>query len=224
MLLYFAISADTMPLHTAYKINDQHSLAIWHILPDEDLGAEALAQGLDLDELAPIHHKGRYRESIAGRLALESAAVLLGITAREVEKDEFGKPHLSAKAADISITHSSDYAAAVVSHAGPCGIDIEPVRDKLLRVSPKFLSEAELAHAAGDLDALCFYWTAKESVYKLYGRRSLIFKENIHIAPFAFAERVEGEGALVMEEGTSRYPLIAQKLGNYWLCYALTGG
>lgn len=212
-----------MPLLKAHTIGRHHSLAIWHITPDEDLSSEARNRGLDLDELAPIHHKGRFRESIAGRLALEAAATLLNIPADEVEKDAFGKPHLPHAPAEVSITHSTDYAAAIVSKAGPCGIDIEPVRDKLLRVSPKFLSEQELAHADGDLNRLCFYWTAKESVYKLYGRRSLIFKENIHIAPFeAAAERIETSGALVMDSGTTHYPLIAGKLGKYWLCYALT--
>ena len=35
--------------------------------------------------------------------------------------------------------------------------------------------------AGSDLEKLCKFWTGKEVLYKIYGRKKLIFKENMEI-------------------------------------------
>jgi 4'-phosphopantetheinyl transferase EntD len=101
-------------------------------------------------------------------------------------KDDKGKPHLSPARADISVSHSGQLAALYVSETGPCGIDLELVADKVLRIERKFCSEDE----SGSLDrvshreALHLIWGAKEALYKLYGRKEVDFRTQLFIEPF----------------------------------------
>jgi 4'-phosphopantetheinyl transferase len=94
----------------------------------------------------------------------------------------------------VSLSHTSNYAVAIVSLEEEVGIDIEKISNKLSRVSHKFLSEPERLHAGNDLLKMCIYWCAKESLYKWYGKKNLSFKENIFIEPFEEnPTRISGE-------------------------------
>jgi len=103
-----------------------------------------------------------------------------------VVKDDKGKPHLTPATADISISHSGQLAAVYVSEAGPCGVDLEMVGDKVLRIERKFCSEAESDSLDRVLhrEALHLIWGAKEALYKLYGRKEVDFRTQLHIEPF----------------------------------------
>ncbi|GAA2376254.1 4'-phosphopantetheinyl transferase [Catellatospora methionotrophica] len=73
---------------------------------------------------------------------------------------------------DVSVSHSGDRIAVVLSLAGPVGVDVEqaqPQRD-ILGVARLALSEAEIAASAPlDQDGFYTYWTRKESVLKATG-------------------------------------------------------
>ena len=207
-----------MPLHSATVDHQGTALAIWQLHEVESLPSEANTRGLDLSELATIQHPQRYEESVASRIALYEAGKVLGHELIRVIKDEFGKPHVAIAGCEISLTHSSEFAAAIVSPTS-CGIDIEPIRDKLNRVCGKFLSETELAHAAQNTERLCVYWTAKEAIYKLYGKRQLIFKEDILIDTFTLHEDLRLSGHLLSQTGQKQVWLRSLRLPGHRLTY-----
>ncbi len=102
--------------------------------------------------------------------------------------DMHGKPYLVNMPYHISLSHSFNYAAVMVSTAKPVGIDIEQINDKVARIAHKFMSAGELA-ALGDHDyikQLYVYWCAKEAVYKCNGQKEVSFLDNIHLQPFKF--------------------------------------
>lgn len=209
-----------MPLHSATVDNQGIALAIWQLHDAESLHREATARSLNLTELATIQHPKRYTESVAGRLALYEAGKLLGYAFSQITKDEFGKPHVTEAGYEISLTHSSEFAAAIVSQI-PCGLDIEPIRAKLNRVCSKFLSEHELAHAAQDTERLCVYWTAKEAIYKLYGKRQLVFKRDIAIEVFTLQEEIALTGFLLTSAAQQQIWLRSLSLPGYRLTYTV---
>jgi len=102
-----------------------------------------------------------------------------------LEKDNYGKPGFKDEAYQISITHSHQHVAVILSATYKVGIDIEIISPKVLRVADKFMNNTESHDAAGDLHKTLVYWSAKETLYKLYSKKQLIFKDNILIAPFA---------------------------------------
>lgn len=175
-----------MPPPTFLQISADCTAILSAIRADEP----TLRAGLSLtseeaEELAGIRHSLQRVEWLACRAAVRQLVVEQGLTYAGLRKDEFGKPHLIGSSWHISLSHTAGWAAAVLHRARPIGIDIEPVRDKFTRVVPRILSESEIAHAAGSPDRLAVYWCAKESLYKLYGKRQLTFRQHLHVEPFA---------------------------------------
>lgn len=135
-------------------------------------------------ELATITHTDQRVEWLACRVAVRQLVEQQGWHYAGLQKDEFGKPHLAGYNAFISLSHTGGWASAVLHQSRPVGIDIEPMREKFTRVVPRILSEPEITHAAGDPVRLAMYWCAKESLYKLYGKRQLTFRQHLFIDPF----------------------------------------
>ncbi len=167
-------------------INDDCTVMLWPITEDEPtLRSDLPLTVTELEDLDAIRHPIQRIEWLACRVAIRQLTEAQGLPYRGLQKDEFGKPHLIGAPWHISLSHTSGWAAAVLHRSRPVGIDIEPVREQFKRVVPRVLSEDEIAHAAGDLNRLAVYWCAKESLYKLYGKRELTFREHLHIEPFA---------------------------------------
>lgn len=104
----------------------------------------------------------------------------------EVEKDEAGKPFLKNSSHHISISHTPVFAAAMLSKRAPVGIDLEMVNPKVERIAHKFLRDDELDAIAPDekIKKLILYWSAKEALYKLYGKGGIEFTSQLLIEPF----------------------------------------
>lgn len=105
----------------------------------------------------------------------------------ELHKDEFNKPSLSIDGAPyfISISHSNDYAVIIVSHENQVAIDIEKIDERVIRVAHKFIRDDEqVPSAAFQTMAYTIIWSAKETLYKHYGKKELDFKQHLSIEPF----------------------------------------
>lgn len=189
---------------TFLSITPECTAIVRPILEDEPTLLQQLTlTATEADELAAITHPDQRVEWLACRVAVRQLAEVKGGTYLGMFKDEFGKPHLVGQAAHISISHTSGWAAAVWHPSHPVGIDIEPMRDKFTRVVPRILSESEIAHADGNPARLAVYWCAKESLYKLYGKRQLSLRQHLHIDPFTdSAEFLTGHVRLPDHEET----------------------
>ena len=106
-------------------------------------------------------------------------------------KDVHGKPYLAGRNYHISLSHTAHYTA--IAHAPvACGVDVQVWTQKVARVAHKFMHETEWTalHASGmhETRLLHYYWSAKEAVYKAWGKKELAFKA-IHIALYDAAGR-----------------------------------
>jgi phosphopantetheinyl transferase len=119
----------------------------------------------------------------------------------------------------MSITHTSKYVAAVLHPSEAIGMDMEKPSEKLKRIAYKFLSEAEIAEADSDIEKLCIYWSAKEALYKLYGKRKVIFSENLYILPFK-KEQNKIIGQLIINGLDKKYNICIEKIDGYVLVVA----
>lgn len=81
----------------------------------------------------------------------------------------------------LSITHSFQYAAVIFSRQTEVGIDIEKLDDRINRVKNKFCSDVELEWADNQILNLAMIWSGKETLYKLYGKKELDFKNHLLI-------------------------------------------
>ena len=138
-----------------------------------------------------------------------------------VEYDEKGKPYLLNDNRHISVSHSHDRLAIIINKNEATGIDIELIRDKVLRIKHKFLREDELNDAGDDVEKLLIYWAAKETLYKIYGLKEVDFIEHLLVKPFTKHNLGIINGEINLPEFKETFELQYQLLIDYVLVYSL---
>jgi 4'-phosphopantetheinyl transferase len=137
-----------------------------------------------------------------------------------VEYDHSGRPYLAGSGLHISVTHSDDMAAVIISVKTKVGIDIEKIRSRVGRVKERFLSPAEIGSISKEkeYEQLTLAWSAKEALYKLYGRRDLDFRENIRLEiPRCTGQIFRAE--IIFEEEKRSYEINNELIDGFILVY-----
>jgi 4'-phosphopantetheinyl transferase len=88
---------------------------------------------------------------------------------------DFGKPYLNKPDVKISISHSKNFVAALLSFKSQVGIDVEQINHRAAKVRHKFLTEIEQEWCKSDFDHT-LVWSAKEAVFKIF-EKELDFQE-----------------------------------------------
>ncbi len=102
---------------------------------------------------------------------------------------ESGKPFLPQSELDLSFSHSENITACQLSSSISCGIDIQHYREKMLRVKEKFLNSEEIPFVESlsekeQISMLTAMWSAKEVLYKMYGKGFIDYLNTFTILPF----------------------------------------
>lgn len=106
----------------------------------------------------------------------------------EIAHMDDGRPYVAAcPEMYVSVSHCADECVLAVSNS-PVGVDVETVRQQLLRIASKFLTPSEAVRGNVDMDSLLKYWTAKEAVFKCAGVEGLVVSEIEVSADFSHAK------------------------------------
>ncbi len=133
-------------------------------------------------------------------------------------KDEFGKPMHEGRR--ISITHSNNYAAVIVSDKKQVALDLEKIDPRIIRVAHKFLhSEENFFNPLEQEIYLTLIWSAKETMYKLYSRNEVIFKDELRISPFKYQEQGSFRGDILKSPEIFNVTIEYLSLGDYILTW-----
>ena len=176
-----------MPLYKTIRVNDFTKVLVWKI--DESL--EDLTMGIKLTERSKKRVEAM--KSVLHKQGFMSIRQLLkqaGYADTDVFYDAFGKPHLKDKNY-LSISHSFTFTAIIISKKKPVGIDVEKQRDKIVKIAHKFTPIEEyntIANHEALVSKLTVVWGAKESLYKIYGKKKLRFLHHIYIEDFLFID------------------------------------
>lgn len=167
------------------KVDNNTEIALWKI----EENAEELYRQLQLhdDEKAFIQklsNSKRYLHWLGTRVLLRK--MLNTEEYIDCKVDEYGKPYLTSLPYHISLSHSFDYAAVMISKSKPVGIDIEKIEQKVERIARKFLRPEELDFISPEhkIQQLYACWCAKEAVYKCYGKKEVSFINHIFLRDF----------------------------------------
>jgi len=208
-----------VPLFRHQHIKQEGEFGIWEITEPRSFFLERL----DMSDQELGHYK-----SIKGHLQIEwlaSRYLLHFMSGRDsrgrLYKDEYGKPYLENSTHAISMSHSRNMAAVIASPV-VCGIDIQLIVDKIERIAPKFMNQAEFDTLdKNQLLHMHLYWGAKECLYKSYGKRKLEFREHILIDPFTL-DSDEGTFTGTVKKNTfeARYQLHFKRYDQYVLVYS----
>ena len=180
-----------MSLFSNIRLENGLQVVVWNLTETlEELTEQTPLTASEKESWDAISVPAKKREFLAGKYVLERACALLNITYRGMEKDEHGKPHLAGREYEISLTHTEDFIAVVFSRHYPVGIDLEKPREQIFRILPRLYTPEEVAAVNGDLDKATVYWSAKEALYKLYGKRSVDFRRHLKLS--GSQEELEG--------------------------------
>ncbi|MFC3198822.1 4'-phosphopantetheinyl transferase family protein [Parapedobacter deserti] len=212
-----------MALAYLRELDNNVRFAIWRI----EESADDLISRLQLDDrekavLSRLNKGKRTLHWLATRVLLRTMLDTPGFI--DCPSDDNGKPYLANFPQRISLTHSFEYAAVMMSDNGEVGIDLELVKAKILRIADKFMKAQELESIGRHhIEKLYACWCAKEAVYKLQGNKGVSFKDNMTILPFDFQD----QGVLFLDldavNRQERFKVYYEKFQEYMLGYVVEG-
>ncbi len=178
-----------MALQLIKSFGEETRLGIWKI----DETNEDLLSRLQLSEIEKIYyqtliHQKRNSHWLGSRVLLRFMMKTNDFI--WLDKDEWNKPVLKNFPEHVSISHSNDMAAVMLSKSYPVGVDIEKIRTKVLLIKNRFLSllELDFINKSAEINHLYACWCIKEAVYKWYGKKGVSFRDDILILPFNLKE------------------------------------
>lgn len=169
-----------MPLFYQHNINLTTRLGIWKIEEDEPFFAEK----------APLQrtitHPHKRLQHLAARWLLQ--LLFPDFPYEEILIADTRKPYLQGEKYHFSISHTGNYAAAIVSSTQRVGIDIEFISPKIEAIAHKFMPPGDYGFlhqsnitAYTPQQLLAFMWSAKESLFKWYSLGKVDFKQDLQL-------------------------------------------
>lgn len=174
-----------MPLLKTIALNNYTELLVWKITETFD----ELFQSVALKDVSLARLEGMKSESHQkGFLGVRRLLMEAGYTDFDLFYDEFGKPHLKY-GKHISISHSHEFSVIVLSDK-IIGIDLEQLKEKTLKIAPRFMDISHLENLSDEHRLLkaTVVWGIKESVFKIKNEKGISFKEHIFEHDFALTD------------------------------------
>jgi phosphopantetheinyl transferase len=203
-----------VPIFFQQQINPTTRLGIWKIEETEDF----FLSNVPLQR--EVTHPHKRLQHLAGRFLLQF--LFPGFPYALIRIADTRKPYLPDEEYHFSISHCGDYAAAIVSTDQRVGIDIEIPSPRIRIIARKFLSEREKEYLSADdklflrqwgMDRkietafLTFLWSAKESIFKWYGKGQVDFSDHMSLS-----------GEIVINDDDSlEMPFVFSKHGSHRL-------
>lgn len=169
-----------MPLHYQHNINDFTRLAVWKIEEPEDFFTRKVSVQQS------VSHPHKRLQHLAGRFLLPY--LFPDFPFELIQIADTRKPFLPDETYHFSISHCGDYAAAIVSSQHRVGIDVEMVTQRVDKIRHKFLHPTELKEwnieglePTDRCSTLTLLWSAKEAMFKWWGRGDVDFSECMQV-------------------------------------------
>jgi 4'-phosphopantetheinyl transferase EntD len=202
-----------MPFLKEFIINDKTKIKLWKVMIGE-LNTNELNS--DEKNLLKLKKNGILREQfLATRKVLT-----LEDTDYKITYNNNGKPLLNSKY-NISISHSHEIAALVISYNSKIGLDVQLNENKIFNIQDKFLNPSEKLNIGKNpsLKILTMIWTSKESIYKAVGLKGISFSDNIKIEKVV-EEDITGIGYYINGTEKVKFDLKFFYIDEYTICYA----
>ncbi len=165
-----------MPLFKTIEISPNTTIFVWKIteslefLKDVHLSKNSLNR---LNSMKSVQHQ-------KGFLSIRHLLQHIHLSDDDLFYNNYGKPLLKNNK-HISITHSYDFSAIVISDTH-VGIDIEKNREKITIIKHRFTDFIQKDLAEKEyIQQLTFIWAAKESMFKIHPCGGMSFKNDLKI-------------------------------------------
>lgn len=204
-----------MPLYKKILHDSETTIYIWKISETLD----KLLSDVNLNQ----HSQNRFNNMKSelhqrGFLSVRKLLQLANYSDFDLYYDTSGKPHLTDQKY-ISISHSHFMSAIIISN-NPVGIDIEILKDKVLKIAPKFM-DARLLDQLSEEDKIkkaSTIWGIKETVFKIMNQTGISFFEHIFEDNFHLIDK-KTKANLVFNGETTNFEIFFDEIENYILVW-----
>lgn len=175
-----------MPLFQINTIESHTVVYVWKISESfNELFRTVVLKDVSLARVENMKAESHQKGFLAVRKLLSEA----GYDDFDLYYDEFGKPHLK-DGKNISISHSHDFSAIAISEVN-LGIDLEILKDKTLKLAPRYMDVSHLENVEGDekLRKATVVWGIKESIFKIKNEPGISFKDHIFENEFHLSDK-----------------------------------
>jgi phosphopantetheinyl transferase len=202
------------------KIDSSSALVVKIIEEQEDQTLDFLSFREKLS-FANISHPEKKKEWATSRLAIYDALNELNVPYPGFFKDEHGKSQSMNGQGYVSLTHTPGFAGAIFHRTQPVGIDMDLIREKILKIGFRFLDPSELDFLEKDPAHYTMAWSAKESIFKCQGKKGVSFRDNILLDPFDIqAGKIRGK-IRGTDFADHHYSVEVRRLENVILTYTI---
>jgi 4'-phosphopantetheinyl transferase len=176
-----------MPINFSTNLNPSGNLLFWRAEEESAWFKEQLNLVPELwEEYELLSNDAIRHRWLASRFALQQVSRQSPLKLR---KETSGKPILLESENHISLSHCDGYVAAVHGDV-PVGIDVERISHRAQKIKNYFLRDEELVLLGEENEALILAWSAKESIFKWYGKKNLGYKSQLCIRSIDFEGQV----------------------------------
>jgi len=181
-----------MPLHKVILLSKTAKLYLWKITEDLDvLKSQIRLKDSSLARLETMKSESHQKGFLAVRLLLQHN----DYNDFDLYYDEFGKPHIkpqgcSIKEVEISISHSNDFSAIVISEQ-KVGLDLEQLKEKTLKIASRFMDVSHLENLSEQekIKKATVVWGIKESIFKIKNEKGISFPNHIFEDNFSLEDK-----------------------------------
>ena len=166
-----------MPLVVNRKLDAETFLGVWHLTETageiKQIDSSSARLWHNYESVYSSEH--RIKEKVLARILLKilySTFLNTDADSKEVPEisyNEDGCPRLD-DGVNISISHTTDYVAVIISTGHIVGVDIEMRGERVNKIAKRFIREDEHADTTGER---LLIWCAKETMYKMFSSEHL---------------------------------------------------
>ena len=202
------------------KSTENFQLGIWRL--DESLevllGLLKLSEA-GLERLHSFKSEYRKREWLTVRVLLKVLMPSANVT---IQYDVNGKPHLVNSDHSISISHTKNFVAVILSKNGGVGIDLETIQPRIEKIAKRFVTKEEenFIEPSKRMDYQHVIWGTKEVLFKIYGKGELHFLDNIQVEKFTLSENGELTGRITKGSFDKAYKVFYERRNKLMLVFA----
>jgi hypothetical protein len=193
-------------------------LGVWEITEDFDsLYSMVDLATVEKTKLDSFKNISRKVEWLSVRALVKN---MLGKDTRILYNAE-NKPFVRGNTHNISISHSNNLTAVLISKDKRVGIDLEYMSGKISKVADKFINEKESITSDPELGKFHLYlhWCGKEAMYKISEKQDIDYRNGLTIKPFTPEEHGFMFGNVVNGTGTEEFELEYLQHENYALVW-----
>jgi phosphopantetheinyl transferase len=206
-----------MPLHKVIQLSNNTKLYLWKITEDFDmLFNEVRLKPSALERLKSMKSVSHQKGFLAVRMLLQHN----DYNDFDLYYDDFGKPHIkpqgcSIKDVEISISHSNEFSAIVISER-KVGLDIEQLKEKTLKIASRFMDVSHLENLSEKekIKKATIIWGIKESIFKIKNEVGISFLDDIFENPFSLEDK-KATATLKFNNKEEKYKIIFDSVEEY---------